>query len=348
MTMKAACLYGKKDIRIEEVPVPEIGDNEVLLKVKSALICGTDLRMYKNGYPGVSEATPRIPGHELSGIIGKTGKEVRGYTEGMAVAVAPNMGCGSCNSCIGGNTQLCKVNFRAFGINIDGAFAEYVKIPGDAVRQGNMVELKNLSFEEAALAEPLSCVFNAFQRYDVQPADIVLIIGAGPIGLMHGKLADMAGASKVIINDINRERLDLVKAVEPGFLTSEGDEIRSLVAELTAGEGVQVIVTACPAPEAQVLAMELVAMNGRVSFFGGLPKNRSKVPIDTNLIHYKQITVTGTTMQNLEQYRKCIRLMESGVIDVKPLITDTYPVENIMDAYNKIMQGKGIKHSISW
>ena len=348
MTMKAACLYGKKDIRIKEVPVPEIGDNEVLLKVKSAFLCGTDLRMYKNGYPGVFEASPLIPGHELSGIIEKTGKEVRGYTEGMAVAVAPNMGCGSCNSCVGGNTQLCKVNFRAFGINIDGGFAEYVKIPEDAVKQGNMVEFKNLSFEEAALAEPLSCVFNAFQRYNVQPADIVLIIGAGPIGLMHGKLADMAGASKVIINDIRQERLDLAKTVEPGFLTSEGDEIRSLVTKLTGGEGVQVIVTACPAPEAQVLAMELVAMNGRVSFFGGLPKDRAQVPIDTNLIHYKQITVTGTTMQNLEQYRKCIRLIENGIIEVKPLITDTYPVENIIDAYNKTMLGKGIKHSISW
>ena len=348
MTMKAACLYGKKDIRIKEVPVPEIGQNEVLLKVKSAFLCGTDLRMYKNGYPGVSEASPLIPGHELSGIIEKTGNKVQGYTEGMAVAVAPNMGCGSCNSCVSGNTQLCKVNFRAFGINIDGGFAEYAKIPEDAVKQGNMVEFKNLSFEEAALAEPLSCVFNAFQRYNVQPGDIVLIIGAGPIGLMHGKFADMAGASKVIINDIRQERLNLVKRVEPGFLTSQGDEIRSLVTKLTSGEGVQVIVTACPAPEAQILAMELAAMNGRVSFFGGLPKDRAKVPIDTNLIHYKQITVTGTTMQNLEQYRQCIRLIESGIIDVKPLITDTYPVENIIDAYNNTMQGKGIKHSISW
>lgn len=348
MTMKAACLYGKEDIRVIEVPVPEIGDNEVLLQVKSALVCGTDIRMYKNGYPGVSEASPLIPGHEMSGIVEKAGKEVRGYTEGMVVAVAPNMGCGSCNSCVGGNTQLCKVDFRAFGININGAFAEYVRIPEDAVKQGNMVELNTLSFEEAALAEPLSCVFNAFQRYDVQPGDIVLIIGAGPIGLMHGKLAAMAGASKVIINDISRERLDLVKGVEPGFLTSEGDAIRPLVEELTGGEGVQVTVTACPSPEAQVLAMELAAMNGRVSFFGGLPRDRAKVPIDTNLIHYKQITVTGTTMQNLEQYRRCIRLMERGVIDVKPLITDTYSIEKVTDAYRKIMQGKGMKHSISW
>jgi L-iditol 2-dehydrogenase len=311
------------------------------------MICGTDLRMFKHGYPGITPDTPLIPGHELSGVIEKAGKDVKGYSEGIAVAVAPNMGCGICDMCTSGNTQLCG-DFRAFGINIDGAFAEYVKIPADAVRQGNMVELTGLSFREAALAEPLSCVYNAFEIYDVQPADVVLVIGAGPIGMMHGKLAKMAGAAKVIINDVSKERLALVKEVEPGFLTALGDEIREMSKEVTKGRGIDVTVTACPAPEAQVMALELTAINGRVSFFGGLPKDRSKVPLDTNLVHYRQIRISGTTRQSLAQYRKCIKLMSFGLVDVKPLITHTYKVDEIETAYSNITEGKGIKHSISF
>jgi len=345
MKMKAAMLFGKEDLRITEAPVPEIGPQEVLVKVKSALVCGTDIRMYKNGYPGVSADTPLIPGHEFSGIIEKTGRGVRGYHEGSAVAVAPNMGCGTCDMCVSGNTQLCS-EYRAFGINMDGAFAEYVRIPEDAVKQGNMVELSGPSFKEAALAEPLSCVYNAFQLYEVKPGDIVLVVGAGPIGLMHGKLAAMAGASRVIINDISKERLDLVKSVEPGFTLALGDEIRKLSQEVSKEKGFDVIVTACPSPNAQVMALELAAVNGRVAFFGGLPKDRSNVPLDTNLIHYKQLRVTGTTRQNLAQYRKCIELMTAGVIDVKPLITSNHDLNSIMEAYNELMAGRGIKHGI--
>jgi len=347
MKMKGARLYGQEDIRIEEIPVPEINDDEVLLKVRRTMVCGTDLRMYQYGYPGISPETPLIPGHELSGVIEKIGSKVRGYSEGMAVAVAPNMGCGTCDMCVSGNTQLCS-DFRAFGINIDGAFADYVKIPADAVRQGNMVELTDLSFREAALAEPLSCVYNAFEIYDVRPADVVLIIGAGPIGMMHGKLAKMAGAAKVIINDVSAERLKIVKKIEPGFLTALGDEIREMSKDLTKGRGINVTVTACPAPEAQVMALELAAINGRVSFFGGLPKDRSKVPLDTNLVHYRQIRISGTTRQSLSQYRKCIELMTAGLVDVKPLITDTYEIDDVETAYSNIIAGKGIKHSFSF
>jgi len=345
MNMKAAMLYDKEDLRVTEAPVPEINAREVLLKVKSALVCGTDIRMYKNGYPGVSPESPIIPGHEFSGVIEKTGKDVRGYKEGMSVALAPNMGCGTCDMCVSGNTQLC-ADYRAFGINMDGAFAEYVRIPEDAVKQGNMVELSDLSYEEAALAEPLSCVYNAFQIYDVQPGDIVLVIGAGPIGMMHGKLAAMAGASKIIINDISKERLELVKEVEPRFEVSLGDDIRDFSREISRGRGIDITVTACPSPDAQIMALELAAVNGRVSFFGGLPKDRSKVPLDTNLVHYKQIRISGTTRQNLSQYRKCIDLMTSGVIDVKPLITSRHSLDSIMEGYTELMSGMGIKHAI--
>ena len=344
--MKAALLYGKEDLRIEEVPTPRIDENEVLLKVKAGLICGTDVRMFKGGHKDASESNPLVLGHEFSGIIEKVGSQVRGYSEGMKVAVAPNMGCGTCDYCVSGNTQLCEVRFRAFGINIPGALAEYVKIPEDAVRQGNMVTLGGATFEEAAMAEPLSCVYNAFERYGVNPAETVLIVGSGPIGIMHAKMAKLAGAANVIVNDISRERLDLCKEVDDSFILAEGDEVRKISDELTGGKGVDVVVTAAPSPEAQIMALELCAINGRVSFFGGLPKDRQNVPVNTNLIHYKQITVTGTTRQSLEQYRKTLKMIATGVIDVKPLVTDTYSLDTMVDAFTRIKEGRGIKHAV--
>ncbi|TFG62657.1 MAG: Zn-dependent alcohol dehydrogenase, partial [Spirochaetales bacterium] len=215
--MKAALLYGKEYLRIEDIPVPQIAEDEILLKVKAALLCGTDIRMFKNGAKNAGESNPLILGHEFAGIIEKAGKNVKAYREGMRVAVAPNMGCGVCDRCVSGNTQQC-ADYYAFGISIPGAFAEYVKLPGDTIRQGNIVELGDVSFAEAALAEPFSCVYNAYEKYQVHPGDVVLIVGAGPIGLMHAKLAKISGAGAVIMHDLSKERLELCTSIDPSFI----------------------------------------------------------------------------------------------------------------------------------
>ena len=162
--MLAARLYGKEILKVEEIAQPQITSDEVLLNVRSAFLCGTDVRMYGNGHKNVNADSPLVLGHEVSGIIAQVGKDVAGYEEGMRVAVAPNMGCGICDLCVSGNTHLCP-DYTALGISLDGAFAQYVRIPAAAVRQGNIVELsKTTSFREAALAEPLSCVYNNFER----------------------------------------------------------------------------------------------------------------------------------------------------------------------------------------
>ena len=344
--MKAAFLYGKEDIRVRETDVPEIGNSEILLKVKAGLICGTDLRMYKNGAKGVSEDSPLILGHELAGVIERVGKNVKGYSEGMAVAVAPNMGCGTCDRCVSGNTQLCS-EMRAFGINIPGAFADYVVVPEDAVRQGNLVEIRGISFAEAAMAEPLSCVYNAYERYQVIPGDFVLIVGAGPIGLMHARIAKMAGAAKVIMNDLSEDRLARAEALDPDLITALGEEVRDIVDKVTRGHGIDAAVTAAPSPAAQAMVLDLAALNGRVSFFGGIPKDREMVPLNTNHVHYKQVTISGTSKQSLSQYRKVLELLETGLVSVKDLVTHTHPLDDIAGALSLVAEGKGIKHSIS-
>lgn len=342
--MLAALLYDKNDMRLEEVKTPEINDNEVLLKVGSAAICGTDVRMYKNGYKGISPDSPRILGHELSGTIAGVGKNVKCYKEGMRVAVAPNMGCGICNACVRGDGHLCK-SYMALGININGGFAEYVAIPEEAVRQGNIIELKkHVSFDEAAINEALSCVYNGFLRCGIKPGDNVLIIGAGPIGIMHAKLAKMAGASRVIINDLSAERMEVCKEIDSSFITVPGETLKEFVDEVTGGEGADVCITACPAPSAQVTAMELTGINGRINFFGGLPADKQNVAINTNLIHYKQLIVTGSTRANVLQFRKTLEFISSGILDVKKLISSRLPLKDIQKGFALASEARGLKN----
>jgi len=346
--MRAALLYGKEDLRIEELPVPEIGAEEVLVQVRAAAICGTDIRMFRSGAKGVGPQSPLVLGHELAGVVARSGRDVRGVQEGTPVAVAPNMGCGTCDTCVSGNTQLCEVSFRAFGINLPGGFAEYVRIPAEAVRQGNLCPIApKVSFTAAALAEPLSCVYNAFQRCNVRPGDRVLIIGAGPIGLMHAKLARLGGAAAVVLNDLSAERLEICRKLEPGLEVVAG-EVGERILELTRGRGAEVVITACPAPEAQVTALKVAAMNGRVLFFGGLPADRAVVGLDTNLIHYRQLWVTGTTRQSLAQYRAVLRLSEDGLLGVDDLVSARWPVESIREGFAAVMRGSGLKHAVTF
>ncbi|HVO40790.1 MAG TPA: alcohol dehydrogenase catalytic domain-containing protein [Spirochaetia bacterium] len=347
-SMRAARLFGKEDLRIEDMPVPEIGAGEILLRVKSAAICGTDIRMYRNGYRGVSPETPLVLGHEVSGVVERVGAGVSGYAEGMRVAVAPNMGCGVCDMCVSGNTQLCPT-YKAFGINLPGGFAQFMKIPEAAVRQGNLAEIPaGADFTDAALVEPLSCVYNAFKRAAISPGDTVLVIGAGPIGLMHAKLALMGGAARVYMNDISPERLALCTKAEPSIVAVPEGPLAERMKELTAGRGVDVCITAAPVPEIQVTALEVAAVNGRVVFFGGLPEAKSKVPLDTNLIHYRQLVVTGTARSSLTQYRQTLALVASGAVVVRDLVTAVSPVDGIKASFEQVMQGKGLKNVIQF
>lgn len=347
--MKAAFLYNKMDLRVKDVPVPAIGDNEILLKVQSASICGTDVRMHTHGYRNVDEEHPLILGHEVSGIIYAVGSNVGSvYCKGMRVAVAPNMGCGHCDLCVSGNTHLCE-DYRAFGINMAGAFAEYLVIPEAAIRQGNVVPIPDhLSFEEAALAEPLACIYNAFQRLAITLGDDVLVIGAGPIGLMHAIMAKKAGAAKVIISDLNQGRLAFVDENYEDFVTVPLDQLDDRVKQLTDGRGVDVCITANPSPQSQIKSLELTAVNGRINFFGGIPKGADLSGFDTNLIHYRQLVVSGTTRQSVSQFRKVIKLIADGVLPVDKLITHRYVLDDIQSAIDHIKAGQGIKHAINF
>jgi L-iditol 2-dehydrogenase len=258
------------------------------------------------------------------------------------------MGCGVCDQCVSGNTQLC-ADYRAFGINIDGGFAEHLLVPAAAVRQGNLSEMPaGVDFAAAAVVEPLSCVYNAFQRCAIGPGDTVLVMGSGPIGLMHARLAKMGGAAKVFMNDINAERLAWCAGLEKAVIPVESPGLAERLREETHGRGVDVVITANPAPESQVAALELAALNGRVMFFGGLPEGKNKVPLDTNLVHYKQITISGTTRQSLAQYRKTLALVGAGLVSLEGIVSRTWPIAETRAAFEEVLKGRGLKQVVTF
>jgi len=344
--VKSLRLYGPNDIRLDEVPVPSISDDEILLKTDAAAICGTDVRMWQNGYKGVDADHPLVLGHEFAATVAKVGANVSFYREGMQLAMAPNIGCGICDKCVRGDFHLCS-DYRAFGINMDGAFAEYIRVPKEALTHGNLIVIpEGVSPEEAAVNEPLSCVYNGFLKCDVRPGDFVLVVGSGPIGIMHAQLAKMAGAAKVMMNDLSKERLDESAAIVHGMKTYHGDDLAGFVFKETDGRGLDVAVAACPSPAVHAAMLPLMEYGGRILYFGGVPANKQPVAIDTNIIHYRELFITGSTRANICHFRKTLEFIADGLVDVKSLVTARFGIDDILKAFDYAGQAKGLKNVI--
>ena len=342
--MKAALLTGKESLRITEVPIPEIGGSEMLLKVRAASICGTDVRMYRNGCKNADAGHPLILGHEFSGDIAAVGKDVLSYRVGQKVSVAPNIGCGVCDMCVSGNTHLCR-NYQAFGVTMDGGFAEYVRIPETAIRQGNVSPLKeDISYPAAALVEPLSCVYNGQKLLNAPKGADTLIIGMGPIGVMHIMTAKIFGAGRIFINDLNRDRVSRAKELIPDVIPLWGDIMDGL--HENGAEGVDVCIIAAPAAAAQAKSLEYMNMNGKILYFGGLPAGSDNVAINTNLIHYKQLTIQGCSKQSVSEYRLCAKLVNDGRIPLNLIMSDHYSIDRFQEAMDNAAAAKGLKHVI--
>jgi L-iditol 2-dehydrogenase len=221
-------------------------------------------------------------------------------------------------------------------------------IPSSAISQGNIAVLDDkMDFNVATLAEPLSCVYNAFEKYKPHIGDNVLIIGAGPIGLLHAKLCRLAGCAKIFMQDLSAERLNQCKSVDSEIITIEGESFET-INKLTGGKGIDVCVVACPSPAAQSGALKYMAHGGRLCFFGGIPKEKQPVSIDTNIIHYKEIFVCGSTRSSVSQYRKVLSFIETGILKVDDLITHSYKIDDINLAFENLNNAKGIKHIINF
>ncbi len=331
-------------LQLEDIPIPEIQEDEILVRVRASSICGTDLRILQHGHSKLQPGQKIILGHEFSGTIEAVGRRIQGYKVGQRVGVAPNIGCGHCEQCLKGRANMCP-DYSAFGINFDGAHVEFVRVPASAISQGNVMHLPDeISFEEAALNEPLSCVINGNVACQISLGDTVLIFGAGPIGVLHLMLAKLSGAGVLIVSDLIDERLEKARKLGADHVINpQMCDIKEAVLDLTCGQGANVIVTACPVHSVQEQSIELAAPFGRICFFGGLPRERPKITINSNLIHYQNLIVTGVTGGSNSDYRKGLKLLASKKIDLMEVVSESYPLSEGYEAFQIARSGDAMK-----
>ena len=320
---------------VEDLPVPQTADDELLVHVMASSICGTDLRTIRSGHRKLAAGQKIVLGHEFAGLIVQAGRRAGPWREGQRIGVAPNIGCGQCEMCVRGMPNMCP-DYTAFGITLDGGHAEYVRIPQAAIAQGSVCPLPDgLAWAAASLVEPLSCVVNGIRAARIALGDSVLVLGAGPIGLMHLLVAGVRGAGQVILADVQPERLAVARRLgATSTVDPAAEDLREHVLARTAGRGADVVITACSAPAVQEESLGLLAPFGRVCFFGGLPKDGSLVRLDTNLIHYRQLLVTGVTGGSPRDFRTALRLIASGRVDVQEVVSHRFATGQLSAAFD--------------
>jgi L-iditol 2-dehydrogenase len=345
--MKAAVFMGPERMEVKEVPKPECREGEVLLAVKACAICGTDGRIYYHGQKNV--VPPHIIGHEIAGDIVEVGRNVKAHSVGDRVTVVTSIGCGRCNYCAKGLTNMCP-DSKAIGYYYPGGFAEYMTVPAEAVRQNAIIKLpEGMAYDEAAMVEPLSCCINGEEYLHIQGGDSVVVIGAGPIGCMHLMLAQAAGAGRTMVVDIDEKRLKMVERFEPDrVVDGRGGSSVEAVMEETNGLGAEVVIVACGSHQAQMDSLRMAAKMGRVSFFAGLPKDKPTITFDSNLVHYREISVFGAFASHRRQFVRALELVSSGKIDAAKVITHRFPLERIVEGIITTKKGEGLKSVIDF
>lgn len=340
MKMKSIQYWGPGDIRFEEISIKPLEEGEVLVKVESALTCGTDVKAFKRGHPVLIKQIPSGFGHEFAGIVSQIGKNVKGFEIGDRVVAANSAPCGECFFCKKEEFNLCE--------NLDllnGAYAEYIIIPARIV-QKNMLKLPDsLSFDKAAFCEPLANVVHGVERTEIKPGQTVGIIGIGPIGLMFAKLAKLKGA-KVIAAGRNPLKLKLAKDF------SGADEIvdlnkypnpEKIFMEFTEEKkGLDIAVECVGLPSIWERIFSLVRPGGTVHFFGGC-KSGSTVNFDTTKMHYGDIKMISVFHHTPKYFRQSLDLIASGQVPVEKLITDTISLKEVQSALEKHIEGDAIK-----
>jgi L-iditol 2-dehydrogenase len=333
--MKAAMLYGVKDLKVEDVEVPKVEAGEVLVKVKAATTCGTDLKIFQRGYVEKVIKFPTIFGHEWAGEVVDVDKGLEWPKKGMHVRAGNSAPCLHCAMCQRGKYNLCENMIWLWG-----AYAEYIKVPARMVLV-NMQEIpEGVSFEEAAMTEPLACVLHGVEEADVKLGDTVAIIGAGPIGLLHLLTVKKIGATKAIVIDLVNERLDFAQKLGADVTINSGKEnVEARIKELTGGYGADVAIEAIGLPATWEQALRLTRKGGVVLEFGGCPPE-TEVKVNAEMLHYGELTVMGTFHTTPLHFREALNLIATRTIDVRPLVTRKMKLDNIKEAFEILSTSK--------
>lgn len=339
--MLAAVLHEPGRIRVEEVPTPGCGEDEVLLKVMAVGLCGSDIRTIISGHRRVKY--PQILGHEIVGIVEQVGRRVSGFQPGQRWFISPSVPCNRCPACLRGWLNQCE-DLVVPGMTFPGGFAEYFVIPREVLERGQQIPIPDhLSYGEAVMAEPLSSVYASQECAGVSLGDIVVVIGAGPIGCLHLELAKLRGAERVIMIEQSPQRLQMAARYGADHLINAAEtDVVAAVKELTGGWGADVIISANPSVEAQQQAVMMAAKRGRVVLFGGVPHGK-KAELDTNIIHYNQLALLGHYSYDHVQNYGAFQLIASGKLQAKKYITHELPLTGIEKGIELARSGEAMK-----
>ncbi len=343
--MIAAVFDGAGALEVREVETPTVGSGEILMKVGANTVCGTDLRILR-GEKTAGINPPAILGHEVAGHVVEVGKDVAGFEAGVPVAITPMIPCARCFYCKRGMENVCET-VRAVGYEIPGGFGEYMKVPADAIEAGCLFTVReDLPSEQLALAEPLSCCVYGQRRSPVEIGDVVVIIGAGPIGLFHLQLALLAGAGTVIVSQRSESRRTL--AAEFGahvVVDPESENLSEVVAEHTDGRGADVVFLCIGIPRLVNETFRLARKGGRINLFAGLA-GAGWSEIEANLIHYNELHVTGQTGTRRAEFETSLDLIVSGRIETEKMLTHRFPLRETPKAIETAAGGEGIKVAV--
>lgn len=327
-----------------ERPTPQAEPGGVLLDVVVAGICGTDLKIARGEHRLFPEGTVRVPGHEFVGRVRENRSGRAELEPGTLVAVAPNIGCGVCVACTGGRSNLC-LAYESVGLTFDGAFAEAVAMPASAVEQGNLMPLPDGTDPlVGALVEPVAAVLRGIRAIGLTSSDTLLISGAGPIGLIAILIARQLGVEQIIVSQTSEVRRRL--ALEFGATSTidpRAEQLPERVAAQTGGRGADCVLVCTPAPTAFRDALPSAALGGRINFFAGLPSGRGVVGLDANLVHYRELIITGSTANTTQD---CVDALELLLADPAPylrIVSTTYPLRDIEAAMAAVAGGEVLK-----
>jgi L-iditol 2-dehydrogenase len=335
--MTAAVLYGKEDVKIEQVPIPRVGEGEVLIKVQVALTCGTDLKVYQRGYHARMIVPPALFGHELAGVIEEVGPGVKSFRKGMRVVALNSAPCQACFYCSKHQENLCEdLLFN------NGAYAEYIKIPKRIVELNMLAIPQGMSFEAAAMTEPLACVLRGLQETGVEIGDNVAVIGGGPIGLMFLQVAKAIGCNPIAVVKRDEQvaaarKFGAEQVVQINDRLDTVDAVRALT---PGGRGVDVVIEAVGRPQAWQWAIDMVRKGGTVNLFGGCPSG-TKVEIDTNRLHYSEITLKATFHHTPDTVRRAFKLIAERKVQPTDYITGEAPLSKLQDILRHMLNRTG-------
>ena len=346
--MKALRFYAPGDVRLEDVPEPVCGPDEVKIRVKNCSTCGTDVKIYTNGHVNITGTTTM--GHEVAGEVVEVGENaLGGFQVGDRVQSIAAVPCGECHECSKGWMEVCQ-NQTSVGYQYDGGFAEYMIVPRQVLKVDGLNRIPdNVGFAEASAAEPFACAINAQEQLGIEEGDVVVVFGAGPIGCMHIRIArGVHKAGKIYLVDINAERLEMsADAVHPdGVINSAKVDVVEEVKRLTDGRGADVVITATPANVTQEQAIAMAARNGRISFFGGLPKTNPTITCDSNLVHYRQLHIHGANGSAPDHNKRALQYISTGQVPVADLITRHLKLADVMQAFDIVAKGEAIKVTV--